>query len=95
MPIFDRPLMSSRRASASSSLRVGSSPRRTFPASTPSAVRVLYELHDRDGLSARGHARVLRVARTVADLDGSALIQEGHLSEAINYRSLDRRLWAR
>ena len=40
-------------------------------APTPSALRLLYELHDRHGLSARGHGRVLRVARTVADLDGS------------------------
>jgi magnesium chelatase family protein len=45
------------------------------------------------GLSARAHDKVLRVARTVADLDGSADIGCSHVSEAINYRLLDRGLW--
>ena len=41
------------------------------------------------------HDRILRMARTIADLDGSPQIRTEHLSEAIGYRSLDRRLWAR
>lgn len=45
------------------------------------------------GLSARAHDKVLRVARTIADLEGSSNIDEAHLSEAINYRMLDRQMW--
>jgi magnesium chelatase family protein len=45
------------------------------------------------GLSARAHDKVLRVARTIADLDGKESIEQQHLQEAINYRMLDRQMW--
>jgi magnesium chelatase family protein len=45
------------------------------------------------GLSARAHDKVLRVARTIADLERSPALRPEHLNEAVNYRMLDRRLW--
>ena len=71
---------------------------------SPKLIRKFCELDDssekllesamlRQGLSARAHDRILKVARTIADLDGIDQVQATHLSEAISYRSLDRTFW--
>jgi magnesium chelatase family protein len=53
---------------------------------TPSAMRMLAELYDRHSLSTRGHTRILRVARTVADLDESAVVGPEHSHVAASLR---------
>lgn len=54
------------------------------------AERLLRQAIGRLGLSARAHSRVLKLARTIADLGGAAEITPAHVGEAIQYRSLDR-----
>jgi len=59
---------------------------------TDAAQRLLYDLHDRNRLSARGHGRILRVARTVADLEGADAVEPDHVLRAASLRLDDQAL---
>jgi magnesium chelatase family protein len=64
---------------------------RRFCAIPREAERLLAAAMSQLGLSARGHDRVLKVARTIADLEGVDAISAEHCAEALQYRGLDRR----
>ena len=66
---------------------------REFCGLTSRGQKLLQETMDELGLSARAHDKILRVARTIADLENSKGIKSCHLQEAVNYRLLDRELW--
>ena len=57
------------------------------------AREMLRAAYDNLGLSARGYDRLLRVARTIADLDGADIIGAAHVAEAVQLRSLDKKYW--
>src|SRR4051812_103602 len=74
--------------------QMGSRQIRMFCELSTDCERLLERAMTQQGLSARAHDRILKVSRTVADLDGATLIESKHIAEAIQYRTLDRSYWA-
>jgi len=66
---------------------------RKYCALSSACIKLLRHSVEDMGLSARAHDKILRVSRTIADVESSEMITETHLAEAINYRSLDTDLW--
>ncbi|MBE6784454.1 MAG: ATP-binding protein [Ruminococcaceae bacterium] len=68
---------------------------REFCKMTDEAVVLLRNVFEKLSLSARAYDKILRVARTIADLDESEIITDEHIAEAVQYRSLDRKFWGK
>jgi magnesium chelatase family protein len=77
-----------------SNAQMGSRQIRAYCDLSTDCERLLERAMAQQGLSARAHDRILKVARTVADLDHGGNIEAKHIAEAIQYRTLDRTFWA-
>lgn len=66
---------------------------REFCRPTPQAMVMLENVFEKLDFSARAYDKILRVARTVADLEGSETIETSHIAQAVQFRSLDRKFW--
>jgi magnesium chelatase family protein len=77
-----------------SNAQMGSRQIRTYCDLGTESERMLERAMQQQGLSARAHDRILKVARTIADLEGNPQIEGKHIAEAIQYRTLDRTYWA-
>lgn len=78
---------------ANCNAQMNSAMTRQFCVASEPAMKMLQMAFDKLGLSARAYDKILRVARTIADLDNSEIIEATHIAEAIQYRSLDRKFW--
>lgn len=83
-----------RKSKVTCNARITSEQLQKFCVMTDSAKCILKMAFDRIGLSARAYDRVLKVSRTIADMDNAEKIDSAHVSEAIQYRSLDRKYWS-
>jgi magnesium chelatase family protein len=77
-----------------SNAQMGTRQIRTYCELSTECERLLERAMQQQGLSARAHDRILKVARTIADLDNVPQIEAKHIAEAIQYRTLDRTFWA-
>lgn len=76
-----------------SNAQMGSRQIRTYCELDADSERMLERAMQQQGLSARAHDRILKVARTIADLEGNPQLASKHIAEAIQYRTLDRTYW--
>ena len=73
--------------------RLGGKDTEKYCTAEKAAKKLLQRAYEKLGLSVRGYHKILKTARTIADLENSDLILESHISEAICYRSLDKKYW--